>query len=163
MPLVWTPSAVAAEIDRVRSTALTLDREIEASRTGSPAFRVAWRNFYDEISRWLDSEPSTLWGGNAVMADAYLERIAVWRQEFEAQGGASAAPSDEMKDGEAPIFSRDPTKPSPLSDALKSLAWIAGALAVVYLASKVPAGAGARASGGARRALSKVARGLRRG
>jgi hypothetical protein len=87
-PLVWTPSAVKAELDRVRGFLDSVNVDVSAA-TGAKKLTdaewKAWRQLYEAAHKFVD-DASTLWGGNAVQARDYEQQAARWRDLVQSRG-----------------------------------------------------------------------------
>ena len=96
-PLVWTPKAVQAELDRVRGVLDTVDAE--AKRAAAEGKISA-----DELKLWHDgvyapghafvTTASTFWGSNALAAREHEQSAGKWRAFFAARGASLLGPGD---------------------------------------------------------------------
>jgi hypothetical protein len=106
-PLIWTPSAITAELEKVRTEYELFNKDINAdpdskpidpSREPNPTTRrrlvsklaADWSPTYDEFSAWYKSGPSTLWGATAAKAKEYEARGRNYAEQFEKAGGGGA-------------------------------------------------------------------------
>jgi hypothetical protein len=95
-PLVWTSSAVKAELARVRVILDTVNQDISAAsgkhQVSDDEWRQ-WRQLYDAAHHFVDTA-STLWGSNAIQARDYEQQAGKWRDMVKSRGGTTSGPSD---------------------------------------------------------------------
>ena len=108
-PLIWTPSAVAAELSRILSVLDIVNNDVSAATgTGkvSGAEWNTWRQFYLTVHGFLTTA-SHLWGSNVNTARQYEQEIAKWRELVKSRGQSVQGPSD--------LIREDPSKSSGVS------------------------------------------------
>jgi hypothetical protein len=87
-PLVWTPSAVRAELDRVRSVLELVQPDLLRARSLGKISEVewrAWRRTYQTGLR-LATRGSSLWGSNVVAARQHEQVALRWRELVKSRG-----------------------------------------------------------------------------
>ena len=130
-PFLWTPSAVRAELARVRGQLDLADREVRqavADKKISPAELASWADTYREGRKFTDSA-SSLWGSNVSPARQLGVEAERWRTLVRQRGGKSAAPADAGK--------LAPPEPRKLSATHVALIGIGGVSALALLVSAV--------------------------
>ncbi len=93
-PLVWTPSAVRAELDRARDLLDIANREMSkavADRKVSGDEWKAWSDTY-KTSHKLVSSASPMWGSNVAIARHHAAEAEKWRDLVRQRGGQELAP-----------------------------------------------------------------------
>lgn len=127
-PLVWTPTAARAELDRVRGVLDSVDDDAAAAAAAgklSPAELRSWRRSYAAGVKVTGS--SSLWGSNVVAARQHEQEALKWRKLVASRGAALVGP---------PELGRPPEK-SGLSLNTTTLALAVGGVAALgYLLSK---------------------------
>lgn len=95
-PLVWTPSAVKAELARVRTVLDAVNQDVSAA-AGKKAVSTEewnnWRQLYLAAHNFVDTA-STIWGSNAVQARDYEQQAGKWRDLVRSRGGAVMGPEN---------------------------------------------------------------------
>lgn len=133
-PLVWTPSAVRAELSRIRNLLDLANREVsQAVKDGKvtgPEWQ-SWASSYRTGHRLVD-EASPMWGSNVAAARQHGAEAERWRALVRQRGGRSAGPEDSGR--LAPTGG-----PGWLPSWLSSKALLAGAGGLVALAVVVSA------------------------
>lgn len=96
-PLVWTPKAVRAELDRVRGVLETVNAEAKQAAADN-------RISADELELWTKgvyhpgiafvSSASTFWGSNAIAAREHEQNAGKWRAFLQNKGAALKGPGD---------------------------------------------------------------------
>lgn len=93
-PIVWTPSAVKAELDRVRSVLDAINMEMSQAVTDGKLSGLewnGWRVVYLAGHKFVDSA-STLWGSNVATARQHEQEAGKWRDLIKARGAQLVAP-----------------------------------------------------------------------
>jgi hypothetical protein len=126
-PLVWTPTAARAELERVRGVLDAVNEEASTAHgVGriSPAEWRAWRTTY--LAGHRVTQASSLWGSNVVAARQHEQEALKWRRLVSSRGGALVGP---------PELGRKP-EPEGFGWNLPTLALAAGGVAALgYLLS----------------------------
>ena len=94
-PLVWTPTAARAELDRVRGVLDSVNDEASAASAAgklSPAEWRAWRRTYEAGHRVAGA--SSLWGSNVVAARQHEQEALKWRRLVASRGAALVGPPE---------------------------------------------------------------------
>ena len=94
-PLVWTPTAARAELDRVRGVLDSVnDDASEAGAAGklTPAELRSWRRTYAAGVKVTGS--SSLWGSNVVAARQHEQEALKWRRLISSRGTAIVGPPE---------------------------------------------------------------------
>jgi hypothetical protein len=99
-PLVWTPGAVKAELDRIRGVLDTVNAEVSAAtadkKISGQEFDL-WRSgVYAPAHDFVD-HASTFWGSNVVAARQHEQAAGKWRDFVKARGGQLVGPPDLVK------------------------------------------------------------------
>lgn len=105
-PLVWTPSAVKAELMRVLTVVDTVNLEMSqavADKLTTDAEWKVWRQFYATAHKYLTGA-SRLWGSNVVVARTYENEADKWRRLLESRGAKPVGPADQGKARESKPF-----------------------------------------------------------
>jgi hypothetical protein len=95
-PLIWTPSAVGAELKRILTVVDTVNMDMSAaSKAGklSSAEWASWYQVYLTAHAFLTSA-STLWGSNVPVARQHEQEAGKWRNLIQGRGQAVQGPSD---------------------------------------------------------------------
>jgi hypothetical protein len=95
-PLIWTPSSVKAELDRVRSVLDAINAETSQAVTDGKMTGVewnGWRSVYLAGHKFVDTA-STLWGSNVATARGYEQEAGKWRALIKSRGATMTAPAD---------------------------------------------------------------------
>jgi hypothetical protein len=95
-PLVWTPSAVKAEMDRIIGVLDTVNADVSiafAEKRVSPSEWKQWRRTY-ETGHAFASTSSHLWGSNVVTARQHEREALKWRELVADRGGKLQGPGD---------------------------------------------------------------------
>lgn len=130
-PLVWTPSAVRAELDRVRDVVDTINREMSRARAEKKIDDEEWRGWFRtyQTAHKLVDRGSTLWGSNVAAARRHEGEAVRWRDLIRSRGAALVGP---------PSLGRPPSGGTSIWTALAPVfAGVAAALGIVlYLGKK---------------------------
>ena len=95
-PLIWTPSAVDAELHRILTVVDSINNDMSvASKAGniSSGEWNTWYGIYLTAHNFLTSA-STLWGSNVKTAREYENEAAKWRDLIKSRGGSVQGPSN---------------------------------------------------------------------
>jgi hypothetical protein len=121
-PLVWTPTAARAELDRVRDVLDTVNEEasaaVAAGKVTDAEWR-AWRRTYATGHRVTLA--SSLWGSNVVAARQHEREALKWRDLLKKRSSAMVGPPDLGR----------PPETSALGANLTTLALAAGGVAAL--------------------------------
>lgn len=96
-PLVWTPSAVKAELNRVRGVLDTVNKEMSQAVTDGKLSGDEWKRWFDGVytpAHKLVDESSSLWGGNVSAARQHEQDALKWRALVISRGARTVGPSD---------------------------------------------------------------------
>ncbi len=128
-PLIWTPSAVHAELMRILGVLDTVNREVSAASGAgkiSGAEWDQWRRAYLAGHNFI-TNASTFWGSNVNTARQHEQEAGKWRSLVISRGGQTQGPSNLV---------RVPTSTSLFSVNLSTIALVVGGGALaVYLLS----------------------------
>jgi hypothetical protein len=93
-PLVWTPSAVRAELDRVRDVVDTINQEMSLARSAKKLSDAEWRAWFRtyQTAHKLASRGSSLWGSNVLAARRHEQEALRWRDVIRARGSEMVGP-----------------------------------------------------------------------
>lgn len=78
-PIVWTPTAIAAEVDKAKVFLGQLNDDV--NRQGLAA-QLGWDPFYNEFLDWLASDPSTWWYSTVDKAKEFVTRAQQYRAKM---------------------------------------------------------------------------------
>ena len=95
-PLVWTPSAVKAELMRILGVVDTVDKDVGlAAKDGkiSKAEWEQWQQSYLNTHRFL-VKASSLWGSNVITARQHESQALKWRDLVASRGGILQGPKN---------------------------------------------------------------------
>jgi hypothetical protein len=95
-PLVWTPSAVKAEIARIRGVLDTINLEMSQALKDGKVSNDEWKNWknqYLSAHKFLD-KASSLWGSNVIAARQHEQDALKWRSLITSRGGQIMGPAD---------------------------------------------------------------------
>jgi len=129
-PLVWTPSAVRAELDRVRDVVDTINQEMSRARASKKISDAEWRGWFRtyQTTHKITDRGSALWGSNVLAARRHEQEAVRWRDLLKSRGAEMVGPRD---------MGRSPTGSLSLWAALvPALAGAAATGAVFYLLKK---------------------------
>lgn len=140
VPRLWTPSAIKSYLKQISTELQALAREVSAARKQHGAKVVtddelaSFKEFYNEVRTWLDSNPSTWWGANVTRGQDYQARMIAWRTMLTHKGMQLSSPGPSSPSRHK-LDVPTPNAGTKLVLALCAVA--AGAAAVGYAASKV--------------------------
>jgi len=150
-PLVWTPSAVRAEVEKTRTYYRLIDADM-GNPLSPPQLRRTWRALVDEFDLWVESEPSTWSGATVGTAREYQRRAEKFRERLVAFYASDLYANTQVPVLSAPTRAGAPAPPKPVKPGFpwKTAFVVAGLLgtlgAGVYFSSRyVPARKAARA------------------
>ena len=95
-PLIWTPSAVKAEFDRIRNVLDTVNKEMSLARTNSNISDDEWQSWfkvYNTGHSFVDTA-STYWGSNVDVARQHEANAAKWRATLKTRGATMIGPKN---------------------------------------------------------------------
>lgn len=98
LPRIWTPSGTTSFLDQIRTELTAAARQVRDARTlagndiVSKTELANFIDFYNEVTRWLASKPSTYWGANVDRGIDYQKRIEGWRNYLSRKGVTPAGP-----------------------------------------------------------------------
>jgi hypothetical protein len=89
-PLVWTPSAVRAELDRVRDVVDTINQEMTQARADKKITDEEWRGWFRtyQTAHKITDRGSALWGSNVLAARRHEQEAVKWRDLLKSRGVA---------------------------------------------------------------------------
>ncbi len=93
-PLVWTPSAVRAELDRVRDLLDVVNVEMSMALADKKITGAEWGRWaatYKTAHRFT-RRASSLWGSNAIAARQHEGTALAWRSLLKERGARLAGP-----------------------------------------------------------------------
>ena len=93
-PLVWTPSAVKSEMDRIIGTLDAANADVSRAfgeKRLSPSEWKQWRRTY-ETGHAFAAKSSHLWGSNVKVARQHEAEALKWRELVASRGGNSQGP-----------------------------------------------------------------------
>jgi hypothetical protein len=95
-PLVWTPSAVRAELDRVRDVVDTINQEMSRAREEKKISDAEWRGWFRtyQTAHKLADKGSSLWGSNVLVARRHEQEAIRWRDIIRSRGASLIGPRD---------------------------------------------------------------------
>lgn len=96
-PLIWTPSAVKAELGRIRGVLDTINLEMTAAVRDGKMSGDDWKSWFDGTytpGHKLTDESSSLWGSNVVAAREQEQSALKWRDLVKSRGGKTVGPSN---------------------------------------------------------------------
>ena len=95
-PLVWTPSAVRAELDRVRDVVDTINQEMTQARASKKISDAEWRGWFRtyQTTHKLTDRGSALWGSNVLTARRHEQEAVRWRDLLKSRGAELVGPRD---------------------------------------------------------------------
>ena len=105
-PMIWTPSAVKAELGRILTLVDTVNLEVSQAvgdKKATPAEWKSWSQFYETAHKYL-TRASSLWGSNVIVARTYEREANKWRKLLEARGVKPVGPEDQGRGGDSEPF-----------------------------------------------------------
>jgi hypothetical protein len=103
-PLIWTPSAVAAELSRILNVLDLVNGDVSAA-TGANKITNAewntWRAFYLSTHDFLTTA-SHLWGSNVNTARQYEQEMGKWRDLVKSRGQTVQGPTNIIRPDTGP-------------------------------------------------------------
>lgn len=154
-PLIWTPAAVHAELERVNGEFVQFGKElvsdpdarkIDPAKEPNPSLRrkqvaalaAQWSPLFDEWAAWYKSGPSTLWGATAAKAKEYEARAINFSQQYHQMAGGNAAMGGPST-GTFPLNvpPPDPSKHQPMTTAEKVAITLAAITAAALIVPKL--------------------------
>lgn len=95
-PLVWTPSAVRAELDRVRNVVDTVNMEMSLARASKKISDLEWSSWFRtyQTAHKLTDRGSSLWGSNVKVARRHEQDALKWRETLSTRGSQLVGPRD---------------------------------------------------------------------
>jgi hypothetical protein len=107
-PLVWTPSAVKAEFDRIRNVLDTINKEMSQAVTDKKMSGDEWSQWYQVYKTGHDfvDTASTYWGSNVVVARQHEQNAGKWRDIIKGRGAKMTGPSDLVKQPEQGLLDK---------------------------------------------------------
>jgi hypothetical protein len=106
-PLIWTPSAVKGELDRILAVIDSVNMDVSnATKAGkiSGAEWNTWYQVYLAAHNFLTSA-STLWGSNVKTAREHEAEAAKWRDLVKQRGAAVQGPENLIRQNPSSGFS----------------------------------------------------------
>lgn len=102
-PLIWTPSAVKAELDRIRAVLDTINSEVSQAANDKKVSGDEWNQWYKVYKAGHDfvDNASTLWGSNVTAARQYEQEAGKWHTLVVQRGVAAVGPSNLVRDPNA--------------------------------------------------------------
>jgi hypothetical protein len=93
-PLVWTPSAVRAELSRVRDVIDTINQEMSKALTDKKLSDVEWGSWFRtyQTAHKLVNKGSSLWGSNVAAARRHELEALRWRDLLQSRGAVLIGP-----------------------------------------------------------------------
>jgi len=95
-PLIWTPSAVAAELSRILAVLDLVNGDVSAATGAGKISGTEWNTwhaFYLTTHDFLTTA-SHLWGSNVNTARQYEQEMGKWRDLVKSRGQAVQGPSN---------------------------------------------------------------------
>jgi hypothetical protein len=95
-PLIWTPSAIGGELNRVLGVFDTVNSEMSAAYSAGKVSGTEWnqwRAIYLSAHSFLTTA-STLWGSNVASARLQEQEAGKWRNLIVSRGQATQGPAD---------------------------------------------------------------------
>lgn len=137
-PLVWTPSAITAEFNRIRTVLDAVNLEVSnAAKAGvNKISGDEWQNWRQQYlaGHKFVSTASNLWGSNIAPARRYEKEALKWRDLVKSRGGRIVGPASQGR-------TEQETEGKPTSTAVKAGIFIAlgiaGAIAAAELIKSV--------------------------
>jgi hypothetical protein len=102
-PLIWTPSAVKGEFDRIRGVLDTVNAEVSAATGTGKITGVEWnqwRQAYLAGHNFVDGA-STFWGSNVATARQHEAEAGKWHSLVIQRGGQTQGPADLIRNPDA--------------------------------------------------------------
>lgn len=101
-PLVWTPSAVKGEFDRIRNVLDTINREMSQAVNDGKMSGAEWEQWFKVYKTGHDfvDTASTYWGSNVATARQHEQEAGKWRDLMKSRGAKLQAPSGLVKQPE---------------------------------------------------------------
>lgn len=99
--LVWTPSAVRAELSRIRNVLDTVNTEASQAVKDKqllPAEWERWFSFYNTAHKYV-TKASAYWGSNVMAARNYEAQAIKWHELIVKRGGMALGPDMEKPTG----------------------------------------------------------------
>jgi len=134
---LWTPSAIRSFISQIdtESRALALTVRDEMKKGGSEFLSsgelTAFKDFYTEVRKWIDSKPSAYWGANVDRGVDYQKRMIEWHNLFQSRGGRPVAPGPSIPKEERPPASEG------MSTGMKAALILGGGAALLFGAASL--------------------------
>jgi len=95
-PLIWTPSAVAAELSRILGVLDIVNGDVSAATGANKITGAEWNSwyaFYLSTHNFLTTA-SHLWGSNVNTARQYEQEMGKWRDLVKSRGQAVQGPAN---------------------------------------------------------------------
>lgn len=105
-PLVWTPAAVKAEFDRVRTVLDIINKEMSQAVKDGKMTGDEWKdwfNVYNTGHKFVDTA-SKYWGSNVITARQHEQEAAKWRDLIKARGGKLTGPQELIRPADKPLL-----------------------------------------------------------
>lgn len=95
-PLIWTPSAVAAELNRILGVFDTVNNDASAASAAKLITSAEWDQWHATYLNAHDflTTASTLWGSNVKTAREHEQEAAKWRALLQSRGQQVQGPTD---------------------------------------------------------------------
>jgi hypothetical protein len=126
-PLVWTPTAVKAELARVRGVLDTINQEMSRAVTDGKVTGAEWQSWYDgpyKSGHKITDEGWSMWGSNVVAARQQEQAALKWRDLLKEKGAKTFGPADLGR------------KPDLLSPGMKVTGLVVGGVLLFLLLEK---------------------------
>lgn len=134
-PLVWTPSAISAEFDRIRIVLDTVNNEVSAAEKAKKVTGQEWKtwaDFYGKAHKFVTTA-SNWWGSNVSQARKLEQDAAKWRTLVIERGGKLLGPSALVRQPDKGFFDKVNESPGYVKAGLAIGALAAGAALVSAL------------------------------
>lgn len=105
-PLVWTPSAVKGEFNRIRTVLDTINKEAsQAVKDGKMNGDewAQWFSVYNTGHKFVDTA-SVYWGSNVLTARQHEQEAAKWRDLIKSRGGKLTGPQELIRPPDKPLM-----------------------------------------------------------
>ena len=95
-PLIWTPSAIGAELNRILGVFDTVNNEMSAASASGKVSSDEWNQWHATYLSAHDflTTASTLWGSNVATARLQEQEAGKWRTLIASRGQAMQGPAD---------------------------------------------------------------------
>lgn len=94
-PLVWTPTAARAELDRVRGVLDTVNDEVAAASSAGKVSPAEWRSWERTYRAGHEvTGASSLWGSNVVAARQHEQQALKWHDLLKSRSSTLVGPPD---------------------------------------------------------------------